>query len=56
QGEIRLSDQPIHVGWFPANCVQIQTLSTPAPAPSTALYQNASGIKWKTTLCIEYSK
>ncbi|CAF5061358.1 unnamed protein product, partial [Rotaria sp. Silwood1] len=45
---MKLSDQPIHVGWFPANCIQIQTL--PTPAPSTALYQNASGIKWKTTL------
>ncbi|CAF4186889.1 unnamed protein product, partial [Rotaria sp. Silwood2] len=38
QGEIRFSDQPIRVGWFPANCVQIQTL--PTPAPSTPLYQN----------------
>ncbi|CAF4225977.1 unnamed protein product [Rotaria sp. Silwood2] len=40
QGEIRSSDQPIRVGWFPANCVQMQTLST--PAPPTALYLNAS--------------
>ncbi|CAF1360454.1 unnamed protein product [Rotaria sp. Silwood1] len=24
QGEIRLSDQPVPVGWFPGNCVQIQ--------------------------------
>ncbi|CAF3974242.1 unnamed protein product, partial [Rotaria sp. Silwood1] len=24
QGEIRLPDQPVRVGWFPGNCVQIQ--------------------------------
>ncbi|CAF0882259.1 unnamed protein product [Rotaria sordida] len=48
QGEIRSTDQPIRVGWFPANCVQIQTQSAPAPPPapasvsSTPLYLNAS--------------
>jgi hypothetical protein len=38
QGEIRNPDQPIRVGWFPANCVQLQTASTPTSRPAS--YQN----------------
>ncbi|CAF3438151.1 unnamed protein product [Rotaria socialis] len=40
QGEIRSSDQPMRFGWFPANCVQMQTASTFTPPVS--MYQNAS--------------
>jgi hypothetical protein len=35
-------DQPIRVGWFPANCVQLQTASTPTSRPAS--YQNTIGI------------
>ena len=35
-------EQPIRVGWFPANCVQLQSTST--PASTTASYQNTIGI------------
>ncbi|CAF1069901.1 unnamed protein product [Adineta steineri] len=38
QGEIRGTDQPVRVGWFPANCVQLQNLSS--PSTPIASYQN----------------
>ncbi|CAF0815781.1 unnamed protein product [Rotaria sordida] len=37
QGEIRLPDQPVRVGWFPGNCVQIQEAVS-----STVSHQNIS--------------
>ncbi len=39
---IKTPDQPIRVGWFPANCVQLQTVST--PTSSIPSYQNTSSI------------
>ena len=40
---LKASNQPVRVGWFPANCVQLQTISTPTSSIST--YQNTPGIK-----------
>lgn len=42
-----MSDQPIRVGWFPAQCVQLQSLTS--PISSVASYQNTPGKCPKTT-------
>ncbi|CAF3610041.1 unnamed protein product [Rotaria socialis] len=37
QGEIRFPDQPVRVGWFPAECVQIQEINPSASSqPNTS--------------------
>lgn len=35
------ANQPIQVGWFPANCVQLQNASSPSTPTTT--YQNTQG-------------
>ncbi len=40
---LKTADQPIRVGWFPANCVQLQTVSS--PTTPVASYQNTPGIR-----------
>ncbi len=41
---IKVPDQPIRVGWFPANCVQLLTDSTPR-LPTDDTYQNIPSIE-----------
>lgn len=38
---VKTADQPIRVGWFPANCVQLQSGSI--PSIPIASYQNTAG-------------
>ncbi|CAF3138931.1 unnamed protein product, partial [Rotaria sp. Silwood2] len=40
EGEIRLPDQSVRVGWFPANCVQIQEAVSSTSLSSTTSHQN----------------
>ncbi|CAF2190332.1 unnamed protein product [Rotaria magnacalcarata] len=37
QGEIRFPDQPVRVGWFPAECVQIQEINPAASSQPNTL-------------------
>jgi hypothetical protein len=39
---IKVHDQPILVGWFPANCVQLQTVSSPTTSIASS-YLNTLG-------------
>jgi hypothetical protein len=39
---IKVPDQPILVGWFPANCVQLQTVSSPTTSIASS-YLNTLG-------------
>ncbi|UJR22027.1 hypothetical protein I4U23_025094 [Adineta vaga] len=40
QGEIRGANQPLRIGWFPANCIQLQDLSSPSTPTPVVTYQN----------------
>ncbi|CAF1464097.1 unnamed protein product [Adineta steineri] len=44
QGEIRLPDQPVRVGWFPAECVQVPE-ATATELPVLSPQQDTTGIQ-----------
>jgi len=52
---IKNPDQPIRVGWFPANCVQLQTVTTPT-TPVSLYLNDKRGINLKKEIRILFIK